>query len=86
MNDPRIPYQELEFAAREDEIRLVERKADLARRGGGDERLVVELEGIAGVGKSWLLEHVHRTFAPRPEQGTPFVSGLAHLCAVQDPA
>jgi hypothetical protein len=86
LNDPRIPYQELEFAAREDEIRLVERKADLARRGGGDERLVVELEGIAGVGKSWLLEHVHRTFAPRPEQGTPFVSGLAHLCAVQDPA
>jgi len=81
-----MPYREIEFAAREDEIRLVQRKVDLARREGGDERLVVELEGIVGVGKSWLLEHLHRSFAPQPEQGHSPISGLAHLGALQDPA
>ena len=75
--DEAYAYNLSQFAAREEQMRLVSDKLKLARRGEPDHRLLVEFFGVPGVGKSWLLACLRERYALKPPGRT--VSALVTL-------
>lgn len=60
------PYSPERFTNRERELRLIDRKVEEGRHGYPITQPLVHMWGVAGIGKTWLLQHLARIYRFAP--------------------